>query len=180
MTTTYAMHDLSFIALGANLPHPQFGSPQATLSAAIEAIADAKLTVVARSSWYETAPVPLADQPWYVNGVIAVRSDLGATELLGRLHEIEARFGRVRTERNAPRVVDLDLLDHHGEIRSEVAPPILPHPRMAVRGFVLLPLRDVAPDWRHPVTGQGLAALIAALPADQVTRRLEAVSDGSR
>jgi len=168
-----SQHDLSYIGLGANLHHPEFGPPQCTLSAAIDALSAAKLTIVACSPWYESAPVPAADQPWYVNGVVALRSDLPAAQLLQCLHEVEARFGRVRSVANAPRVVDLDLLDHHGEIRQNADAPILPHPRLTTRGFVLLPLRDIAPDWRHPLSGLGLAELIADLPTDQVTRRLE-------
>jgi 2-amino-4-hydroxy-6-hydroxymethyldihydropteridine diphosphokinase len=165
--------DFSYIGLGANLPHPVHGSPQHTLEVAIKSLADLGLEIVARSSWYESAPVPLADQPWYVNGVIAIRSDLASVDLLQQLHGVEAAFGRVRSVVNAPRVVDLDLLDHRGECRSAAeGAPILPHPRMAERRFVLLPLQEIAPAWRHPVTGERVADLIAALPADQVTRVL--------
>ncbi|MDY0884130.1 2-amino-4-hydroxy-6-hydroxymethyldihydropteridine diphosphokinase [Dongia soli] len=165
-------HDLSYVGLGANLTHPTFGPPVATLDMAVAALVEMGLMLVAKSPWYESAPVPLADQPWYVNGVVALRSSLNAVEMLQRLHEVEARFGRVRSVVNAPRVVDLDLLDHHGEIRDGETPPILPHPRLAARGFVLLPLRDIAPHWHHPVTQQGVAELILALPQDQVARPL--------
>jgi 2-amino-4-hydroxy-6-hydroxymethyldihydropteridine diphosphokinase len=165
--------DLSYIGLGANLPHPVHGSPQHTLEVAIKSLRDLGLDVVACSSWYESAPVPLADQPWYVNAVIALRCNLTSVDLLQQLHHVEAAFGRVRSVVNAPRVVDLDLLDHRGECRSAAeSGPILPHPRMAERRFVLLPLQEIAPDWRHPVTGQRVAALIDMLPADQVTRVL--------
>ena len=81
-----------------------------------------------------------------------------------------ARFGRVRRERDEPRVVDLDILDYDGEVRA--GRPVLPHPRMHERSFVLMPLREVAPDWRHPVSGAALPVLIAALPPDQATERL--------
>ncbi|TXH38341.1 MAG: 2-amino-4-hydroxy-6-hydroxymethyldihydropteridine diphosphokinase [Rhodospirillaceae bacterium] len=165
-------HDLSYVGLGANLTHPTFGPPVATLDMAIAALVEMGLTLVAKSPWYESAPVPMADQPWYVNGVVALRSRSNAVETLRRLHDVEARFGRIRTVTNAPRVVDLDLLDHHGEVRDGEEPPILPHPRLTGRGFVLLPLRDIAPNWRHPVTRQGLTELIAVLPQDQVTRPL--------
>lgn len=164
---------LSYIGLGANLQHPRYGSPRQTLSAAIAALKAAGLEIVSRSSWYESAPVPLADQPWYVNAVVAVRGEDDAAALLAKLHRVEAEFGRVRTVANAPRVVDLDLLDHRGECRPEAAgPPVLPHPRMGERGFVLLPLQEIAPDWRHPVSGRTVVELIAELPTDQVTRRM--------
>lgn len=164
---------LSYIGLGANLPHPVHGSPRQTLEVVVDALSTLGLDIVARSSWYESAPVPMADQPWYVNGVLALHSDLSAVDLLQKLHRVEAEFGRVRSVVNAPRVVDLDLLDHRGEHRSvEAGAPILPHPRMADRLFVLLPLQEIAPGWRHPVSKTGIADLIAALPADQVTRLL--------
>ena len=168
-----ASSGLSYIGLGANLPHPVHGSPRRTLEVVVDALSKLGLDIVARSSWYESAPVPMADQPWYVNGVLALRSDLSAVELLQKLHQVEAEFGRVRTVLNAPRVVDLDLLDHRGECRpAEAGGPTLPHPRMAERRFVLLPLQEIAPGWRHPVSNRDIDELIAALPADQVTRLL--------
>ena len=85
------------------------------------------------------------------------------------LHQIESQFGRIRNLRNEARVLDIDLVDFGGMVthRENL---ILPHPRMHERAFVLLPLRDVAPDWRHPVTRSDLGALIAALPDNQVIR----------
>jgi len=120
------------------------------------------------SPWYCTAPVPASDQPWYQNAVIEVATDLGPDELLAALHEVEEAFGRVRTIANAARVIDLDLLDFRGEIAPESpGRATLPHPRLAARAFVLRPLADLAPDWRHPVTGQPIQALLAALPFDE-------------
>jgi 2-amino-4-hydroxy-6-hydroxymethyldihydropteridine diphosphokinase len=87
------------------------------------------------------------------------------------LHETETAFGRIRSTRNAPRTLDLDLLDYDGLVQD--GPPRLPHPRIAERGFVLVPLAEVAPHWRHPVTGEGIQNLIAALPvADRAPARL--------
>ncbi len=158
------------LGLGANLPSA-VGAPEATLSAALEALASAGVATIARSPCYRSAPQPPSDQPWYVNAVAAVATPIGPAELLALLHWIEERFGRVRRARDEARVLDLDLLDYDGQIRT-AAPPLLPHPRLAARAFVLLPLRDIVPDWRHPVTGQGVDALIAALPAAQPVTRL--------
>lgn len=155
------------LGLGANLASTRYGTPQVTLEAALRALEEAGVAVERQSPWYRSAPVPQDDQPWYVNGVVAVRTALGPEALLALLHRIERAFGRVRRERNEPRVLDLDLLDYDGLVRAGDAGPELPHPRLHQRGFVLLPLRDIAPHWRHPVTGQGLEALIAALSADQ-------------
>jgi 2-amino-4-hydroxy-6-hydroxymethyldihydropteridine diphosphokinase len=157
------------IGLGANLPSA-LGPPQATLEAALAALEKRGVVVLARSPWYRSAPVPASDQPWYVNGVASVATALGPVELLALLHLVEAGIGRERRTRNEPRAVDLDILDYDGRKRSEA--PVLPHPRMQTRGFVLLPLRDVAPEWRHPATGAGLADLIAALPREQRTEKM--------
>jgi len=157
------------LGLGANLPSA-IGPPAATLEAALAALAAESVIIRRRSSWYRSAPVPAGDQPWYVNGVVTVATRLDAPALLALLHRIEERFGRVRRERNEPRAVDLDILDYHGVIRAE--DPVLPHPRMHERSFVLLPLREVAPDWRHPMSGAALPTLLAALPPDQLTERI--------
>lgn len=150
------------IAFGANLPSPRFGSPRETIEAAIDALAARGVTILARSGWYSTAPVPPSGQPRYVNLVAWIDSSLPAGELLVLLHDIEEAFGRVRGERNAARILDIDLLDHNGAISTDW--PELPHPRMSERAFVLVPLRDVAPTWRHPVSGRSIDELITAAP----------------
>jgi 2-amino-4-hydroxy-6-hydroxymethyldihydropteridine diphosphokinase len=158
------------LGLGANLPSAA-GPPAATLAAALEALVEAGVMVARRSPWYRTAPVPAGDQPWYVNGVAEVATTLEPEALLALLHRLEARFGRARRAQNEARPLDLDILDYHGAMRE--APPVLPHPRLHLRAFVLLPLRDLAPAWRHPVTGEGLAEMIARLPPGQLTERLD-------
>jgi 2-amino-4-hydroxy-6-hydroxymethyldihydropteridine diphosphokinase len=125
------------------------------------------------SPWYRSAPVPVSDQPWYVNAVAEIATDRSADRLLAVLHEVEEAFGRVRSVPNAARLIDLDLLDFRGEIAAGgPGKATLPHPRMAGRAFVLRPLADLAPGWRHPATGASIGALVAALAADQVIERL--------
>jgi|SRR5579864_9434177 len=153
------------IGLGANLPS-SVGPPLKTLEAALRALGDAGVKIAARSRWYRTAPVPASDQPWFANGVARIETSLDAIELLALLQKIEHQFGRQRGIRNVPRTLDLDILDYEGKV-DEGPDLTLPHPRMEERAFVLLPLAEVAPDWRHPKSGQGVAALIAALPAGQ-------------
>src|SRR3954471_1017080 len=166
------MHNSIFIGLGANLSHEQYGSPRQTLEAALVELGRRAVQTLQVSPWYRTAPIPASDQPWYENAVAEVATDLMADALLAELHAVEAAFGRSRTVANAARPIDLDLLDFKG--RVAVGGPgraTLPHPRIAGRAFVLRPLADLAPDWRHPVTGQPIAALLAALPHDQVAER---------
>ncbi len=162
------------IGLGANLPSERFGSPVETLEAALTALNGYRgVSVMRRSRWFESAPVPMSDQPWYVNGVCLVETDLSAGELLSILHEIEADFGRVRSEKNAPRVLDLDLLVYHELVTPDDHDFTVPHPRMHERGFVLLPMVDLIPGWTHPQSGADLKALIDALPLEQITRPKE-------
>ena len=160
------------IGLGANLPSERHGSPVAALEVALRSMTDRGLAVIARSSWWESAPVPVSDQPWYVNGVAELATDLDPVALLGILHGIEAEFGRVRSIANAPRVLDLDLLAYGDIIRTGPEAPLLPHPRLAERAFVLKPLAQVIPDWHHPVSGRSLSEMLAALPAGQIVRPL--------
>lgn len=159
------------VAIGGNLAS-RFGPPAATCAAAVDAIERAGLAVVRRSRWYRTAPVPASDQPWFVNGVVAVATALAPAAVLDVLNRVEAAFGRVRGERNAARVIDLDLLAY-GAVVLDTPRLTLPHPRLGERAFVLLPLADVAPDWRHPVTGAAVADLIAALPAGQAIEAMD-------
>jgi 2-amino-4-hydroxy-6-hydroxymethyldihydropteridine diphosphokinase len=170
------------IALGGNLTSPVYGEPREILTAALAALPRHGIGVAAVSRWYRTAPVPASDQPWFVNGVAAVRFDGEPADLLARLHRIEAEFGRVRIERWSARVLDLDLLAFAEQVRGwkngapvEDGRLVLPHPRLHERLFVLRPLLDVAPDWRHPVLGRTAQELLEALPPGQ---QIEPVPDG--
>jgi 2-amino-4-hydroxy-6-hydroxymethyldihydropteridine diphosphokinase len=162
-----------FIGLGANLPHTQYVTPKATLEAALVELARRGTRRSRLSPWYRTAPVPASDQPWYVNAVAELATSLSADALLAELHAVEQGFGRVRSVPNAPRLIDLDLLDFRGEIApGGPGKAILPHPRLASRAFVLRPLADLEPAWRHPATGATIGALVAALPSGQIIERL--------
>ena len=132
-------------------------------------LSDLGVNVIRMSRWYESAPVPPSDQPWYLNAVAEAATNFDAAATLAVLHKVEAHFGRVRSVRNAARVIDLDLLDFGGQIHGCKA-LTLPHPRMHERAFVLVPLCDLVTDWTHPQTGQTLDALIDCLPADQLIR----------
>jgi len=152
------------LALGSNLPSTA-GPPATTLSAALGALRQAGIVPVAVSRFFVTPAWPDPRDPAFINAVACVETSLTPAALLAELHRIEEQFGRTRAVLNAPRTLDLDILDYHG--RVETGPPELPHPRMAKRGFVLIPLADVAPGWCHPVLRQNLDALIAALPPSE-------------
>jgi 2-amino-4-hydroxy-6-hydroxymethyldihydropteridine diphosphokinase len=160
------------IGIGSNLAAPPAATPLATAQAGLSALAAPHLEPVGCSSWYESAPVPASDQPWFVNAVALVASDREPRVLLEWMLAVESRFGRVRGEPNAARTLDLDLLDYDG-LTFESPVLTLPHPRMTERRFVLEPLCEIAPGWRHPISNLTAAELLARLPPGQPVRRLD-------
>ena len=160
-----------FLGIGANLVPDGYDSVREGCEAAIALMPSMGIEVEMVSPWYETAPVPISDQPWFVNAVIAARSALPPASVLAALHDIEARFGRTRTVRNEARVLDIDLLDYDGQLLEEGGLTI-PHPRLDQRAFVLLPLRDLEPAWVHPQSGKSVRELVAGLDPDQEIRRM--------
>ncbi len=155
------------LGLGGNL-QSEAGGPAATAEAALQRLAQAGVALEALSPWYESAPIPASDQPWFLNAVAKVSTAKNPEMLLALLHQVEADLGRVRTVPNAARVIDLDLLAYNDLVQP--GPPILPHPRLQDRAFVLYPLKDVAPGWRHPALGKSVDAMIADLAGEQLIR----------
>lgn len=156
------------VGIGANLPGPDGAAPRATCEAAAAALGGLPgLRLTALSRWWGSAPIPpLPGAPWFVNGVARLEGSAEPAALLAALHHIEARHDRRRPYPNAPRTLDLDLLDVEGLLINRPG-LVLPHPRLHLRAFVLCPLLEVAPEWRHPLLGPA-TALLAALPAQAV------------
>jgi 2-amino-4-hydroxy-6-hydroxymethyldihydropteridine diphosphokinase len=143
-----------------------------TLKAALVELARHGVKIVRLSPWYRTAPVPVSKQPWFDNAVAEIATELPPDALLAVLHQVEEVFGRARSVPNAARRIDLDLLDFRGEISlGGPGKATLPHPRLTARAFVLQPLADLAPDWRHPVSGTPIGELSSALSPDQLIER---------
>jgi 2-amino-4-hydroxy-6-hydroxymethyldihydropteridine diphosphokinase len=145
-----------YIALGTNL-----GNRSANLRAAIEALPP-EVRVTRESPVYETPPWGVTEQPAFLNMAVEAETELDAPAVLAHLKRIETRLGRQPTYRYGPRTIDLDLL-FYDDLVLDSPPLIVPHPRLHERAFVLVPLADLAPDLRHPIIGQTLGELLAAV-----------------
>jgi 2-amino-4-hydroxy-6-hydroxymethyldihydropteridine diphosphokinase len=158
------------LALGANIAG-RWGRPEATFVRACQELERAGIKIVRASNLYRTKPSGGAPQPPYLNAVLQAEAHFAPATLLRLLKQLERRAGRVHTQTMAPRALDIDILDYGG--RRVGWPPgsrepgrlILPHPQLHARSFVLVPLLDVAPAWRHPVLGVAARTLLSRLPA---------------
>lgn len=127
--------------------------------------ADGVVKLVARSRYYRTAPWGVTDQDWFVNACIAIKADVSARELLARCQAVENGMARVRTQRWGPRNIDVDILTFRDQ---KIGEPdlVVPHPRIAERAFVLVPLKDVAPDVR--IDGASIDEMLSRVDASDV------------
>jgi len=153
-----------YLSLGSNV-----GDRDKLLARTLERLASDDIRIVRVSSVYETEPRDVPDQPWFLNQVVEVETSLFPKQLLARLQKIEIGMGRVRMEARGPRTVDIDILFYGNAIVSTPGLEI-PHPRLSDRRFVLEPLAELAPEFRHPRTRQTVREMLAAVRHQKVHR----------
>jgi len=146
-----------YLAFGANL-----GNPKKQIEQGIMALNDHGVRVIDRSSWFDTEPVQMNDQPWFLNLVVRAETALEPQALLAICQQVEKQAGRVPSVRFGPRHLDIDIL-LYGERLIESADLTIPHPRMEERPFVLIPLLEIAPDLENPTLHQHYAEILSRL-----------------
>ncbi len=152
-----------FLGLGANLNDRAASLQKAQVLLGLE--------VTRASSLYDTEPVGYLEQPWFLNSVIEVATQLQPHELLERCHQVEEKLGRQRTIAMGPRTIDLDIL-FYGDLVVRMPDLVIPHPALPGRRFVLEPMNEIAPDFRHPELQATISELLAACPDTSVVRKL--------
>ena len=159
------MAKTAYLSLGSNI-----GDREYFLREAISRLGTLG-RVVSVSSLYETEPVEVTDQAWFLNCAVELETDRTPEELMGELLEIERQMGRERNKKKAPRTIDIDIV-LFGDAVVDSPQLTLPHPAMHRRRFVLEPLAEIAPEARHPMLNKTVRDLLEGLPADQTVRKL--------
>ena len=185
--STYAAAQSAILAFGANI-RSNSGGPAQTIAAATEALASRGMRIIRMSRLYSTPCMPAGSGPDYVNAICEVDTQAPPEDVLAALHAVEEAFGRTREGRWAARGLDIDLIAYGDQVCPDLATYIawrdlpfedqrtrapaqliLPHPRIADRAFVLIPLAEILPDWRHPISGLTVRQMLEALPESDKT-----------
>mgnify|MGYP000330142129 FL=1 len=151
-----------YIGIGSNLNGKNNETPLQNCKKALVELKK-EVNICKISSWYKSEPIPVSNQPWFINGVIEISTDKSSLDLLEFILSIEKVFGRVREKKNEARILDLDIIDYKKKILYIKNKLIIPHPRMHERSFVLQPLSELNPKWIHPVKKKGIKELIRNL-----------------
>ena len=151
-----------YIGIGSNLNGKNNETPLQNCKKALVELKK-EVNICKISSWYKSEPIPVSNQPWFINGVIEISTDKSSLDLLEFILSIEKVFGRVREKKNEARILDLDIIDYKKKILYIKNKLIIPHPRMHERSFVLQPLNELNPKWIHPIKKKVIKELIRNL-----------------
>ena len=144
------MKNKFIIAVGSNINSPEGFNPIENCKKAINELSKFNIKIIHKSSWYLSEPIPKSSKPKYYNSVILCNSNHNVNKVLKITRIVERKFGRVRVFKNMPRCIDLDIISFNGNVKNSLLLTI-PHPRMHLRKFVLLPLCEIDPHWLHPL-----------------------------
>lgn len=151
-----------YIGIGSNLNGKNNETPLQNCKKALVELKK-EVNICKISSWYKSEPIPVSNQPWFINGAIEISTNKSSLDLLEFILSIEKVFGRVREKKNEARILDLDIIDYKKKILYIKNKLIIPHPRMHERSFVLQPLSELNPKWMHPIKKKGIKELIRNL-----------------
>ena len=151
-----------YIGIGSNLNGKNNETPLQNCKKALVELKK-EVNICKISSWYKSEPIPVSNQPWFINGVIEISTNKSSLDLLEFILNIEEFFGRLREKKNEARILDLDIIDYKKKILYIKNKLIIPHPRMHERSFVLQPLSELNPKWIHPIKKKGIKELIRNL-----------------
>ena len=151
-----------YIGIGSNLNGKNNETPLENCKKALVELKK-EVNICKISSWYKSEPIPVSNQPWYINGVVEISTSKSSIDLLEFILNTEEFFGRVRKKKNEARILDLDIIDYKKKILYIKNKLIIPHPRMHERSFVLQPLSELNPKWMHPIKKKGIKELIRNL-----------------
>ena len=151
-----------YIGIGSNLNGKNNETPLQNCKKAVVELKK-EVNICKISSWYKSEPIPVSNQPWFINGVVEISTNKSSLDLLEFILNIEEFFGRLREKKNEARILDLDIIDYKKKILYIKNKLIIPHPRMHERSFVLQPLSELNPKWMHPIKKKGIKELIRNL-----------------
>ena len=157
------------IAVGSNINSPEGFEPIKNCNKAINELSRFNINIIQKSSWYVSEPLPKSSQPKFYNSVLLCNANHSANKVLKIIHIIEQKFGRVRVFKNMPRCIDLDIISFNGNVKNSLLLKI-PHPRMHLRKFVLLPLFEIDSHWLHPLLKKNIKYFLKKVKCQKIKK----------
>ena len=163
------MKNKFIIAVGSNIISPEGFNPIKNCNKAINELSKFNITIIKKSSWYLSEPIPKSSQPHFYNSVLLCHSNYNANKILKIIQIIEQKFGRIRVTKNMPRCIDMDIISFNGIVKNSLLLTI-PHPRMHLRKFVLLPLFEIDSNWFHPLFKKNIKYFLEKVKCQKIKK----------